>query len=152
MIYVGYRHAIDKDNVICMEEDTILSDYLSNCKLNKENHSMELPDPKCHEMPKGFKYTFNRESKERFFSATVDEESYTIIVLDEEGWDSDTSKKRDQKQVCLLQSYRQKNPVVIGFSLTYSWQTMYTVCCGFSLLGTLYIIYCVLLRSIFYIY
>ncbi len=134
MIYVGYRYAIDKDNVICMEEDTILSDYLSNCKLDKESHSMELPDRKYHEMPKGFKCTFYRESKERFFSATVDEESYTIIVLDEEGWDSDSSKKRDQKQVCMLQSYLQKENVVIGFSLTYILAKpgiLYVVCCDF---------------------
>ncbi len=138
MIYVGYRHAIDKDNMICMEEDTILSDYLSNCKLNKENHSMELPDPNAMKCRKGLSIRLTASQKKDFFPPLLMKRVTLLCVLDEEGWDSDTSKKRDQKQVCLLQSYRQKNPVVIGFSLTYSWQTMYTVCCGFSLLGTLY--------------
>ena len=85
-----------------MEEDSLLSDYLSNCKFDKENHSMELPDEKYHEMPKGFMCTFYREAKETFYSVTVDDESYTVIVLDQKGWDSDTSSRRDQQQVCLL--------------------------------------------------
>ena len=54
----GYRYAEEKDNDLCMKEDSLLSDYLSNCKLDKENHSMKLPDQKDHEMPEGFKCTF----------------------------------------------------------------------------------------------
>jgi hypothetical protein len=100
VIYAGYRYATDKDSVICMEEDTILSDYLYNCKFNKAYPRMELPDPNEHRMPEGFNCIFYREANERMFSATVGEESYTVIVLDEKGWDSDSSAKRNQKQVC----------------------------------------------------
>jgi hypothetical protein len=32
VIYAGYRYATDKDSVVCMEEDTILSDYLYKCR------------------------------------------------------------------------------------------------------------------------
>jgi hypothetical protein len=64
---------------------------------------MELPDPNYHGMPEGFKCTFYREAHERMFSATVGEETYTVIVLDEKGWDSDSSTKRNQKQVCNFQ-------------------------------------------------
>ena len=98
--YAGYRYATDKDSAICMEEDTILSDYLYNCKFNKAYPRMELPDPNEHRMPEGFNCTFYREANERMFSATVGEESYSVIVLDEKGWDSDSSAKRNQKQVC----------------------------------------------------
>ena len=99
----------DKDSV-CIEEDAILSDYLSNCKFDKQNHHMYLPDENEHQIPEGFECTFYREAKERMFQATVDEESFTVIVLDEKGWDTDSSDKRHQEQVCMLQfqRYQQK--------------------------------------------
>ena len=104
----GYRNAEDKYNAFFMDEDRVLSEYLSSCKLDKENHSMKLPDEKEDEMPEGFMCTFYREAKETYFSVTVDDESYTVIVLDQKGWDSDSSKKREQQQVCLL-AHRQSN-------------------------------------------
>ncbi|CAB4030645.1 Hypothetical predicted protein, partial [Paramuricea clavata] len=94
----GSRYVIDKDSV-CIKEDSILSKYLSNCKFDDANHSMDLPDEKVHEMPEGFGCMYYREAKERMFSATVDEERFTVTVLDEKGWDSDLSDKRDQNQV-----------------------------------------------------
>ena len=85
---------------ICIEEDDILADYLSNCKLDQEKHCMRLPDEKEHEIPEGFDCVYFREAKEIMYEVAVDEESFTVIVLDEQGWDSDTSERRDKKQVC----------------------------------------------------
>ncbi len=100
MFCIGSRHVTDK-NSVCVEEDENLSRYLSHCKFDQENHSMCLPDETVHELPEGFSCIFYREAKERIFSATGDEEEpFTVIVLDEQGWDSDTSEKRHQKQVC----------------------------------------------------
>jgi hypothetical protein len=92
----------DKDNV-CIEEDAILSDYLSNCQFDHAKHHMDLPDEKDHEMPEGFGCGFKREAQERIFEATVDGECFTVIVSDEKGWDSDFSNRRDKDQVCILQ-------------------------------------------------
>jgi hypothetical protein len=102
----------DKDSV-CLEEDAILSDYLSYCKLVKrdDNVTLCLPDEKDHEIPEGFGCIFHREAEERIFSTTGDEEEcFTVIVLDEKGWDSDGVDKREQKQVCCFnfQKHRQK--------------------------------------------
>ena len=89
----------DKDDV-CKEEDVILADYLSNCTFDASENCVVLPEEDNHELPKGFSWTFFRKAEERMFSATVDEERFTVIVLDETGWDSDVCAKRDQKQVC----------------------------------------------------
>ena len=86
----------DKDSY-CIEEDDILSDYLSNCKFDKENHRLTLPVE--NEIPEGFMLLFFREAEERMYEATMDEERFTVIVLNENGWDSDTSERRKQKQV-----------------------------------------------------
>ena len=59
--------------------------------------SVVLPEK---ELPKGFCWTLFRKAEKRMFSATVDEERFTVIVLDETGWDSDVAAKRVQKQVC----------------------------------------------------
>ena len=93
----GSRYVTAKDS-ICMEEDDILADYLSNCKLDQEKHGMRLPDEKEHEIPEGFDCVYYREAKETLYEATVDDESFTVIVLDEQGWDSDSSERRDKKQ------------------------------------------------------
>ena len=85
---------------ICIEEDDILSDYLSNCTLDQANHCMSLPDEKEHKIPEGFDCVFYRVAKERMYEATLNDESYIVIVLDENGWDSDTIKRRPQQQVC----------------------------------------------------
>ena len=99
MFYIGSRYITDKDSV-SIEEDNILSDYLSNCKLDYQaKYRMNLPEN--HEIPEGFYCTFYREAKERMFHATLDEESFTVIVLNEKGWDSDSSDKRDKEQVRL---------------------------------------------------
>ena len=102
----------DKDSV-CLEEDAILSDYLSYCKLVKrgDNVTLCLPDEKDHEIPEGFGCIFYREAEERIFSTTGDEEEcFTVTVLDEKGWDSDGVDKREQKKVCCFnfQKHRQK--------------------------------------------
>ena len=91
MFYVGSRHVTDKDSS-CIEEDDILADYLSNCKLDQEKHCMHLPDATEHEIPEGFDCVFYREAKEKIYEATVDEESFNVIVLSENGWDSDSSE------------------------------------------------------------
>ena len=98
---IGSRYVTDKDSV-CLEEDAILSDYLSHCKLVKKDDTMTLclPDEENHKIPDGFGCIFYREAKEKIFSATGDEECFTVIVLDEKGWDSDSTEKREQKQVC----------------------------------------------------
>ena len=102
---IGSRNVILKDS-ICVEEDDILSDYLSNCTLDQANHCMSLPDEKEHEIPEGFDCVYYREAKERMYEATVDDESYTVIVLDEKGWDSDATEKRNKEQVCDIFSYQ----------------------------------------------
>ncbi|XP_028399889.1 uncharacterized protein LOC114523221 [Dendronephthya gigantea] len=93
----GPRYAADKDNV-SIEEDEILTDYLSHCKIDTEKHSMDLPDKNDHEIPKGFACTFYREAEERMYRTTFEDEEFLVIVLDQTGWDSDTSNKRVQKQ------------------------------------------------------
>lgn len=85
-----------------MEEDAVLSDYLSNCQFDNAKHHMDLPDEKDHEMPEGFRCKFYREAKETMFEATVDGECFTIMVLNEKEWDSDSSDRRDKEQVCML--------------------------------------------------
>ena len=92
----------DKDNY-CIEEDNILSDYLSNCKFDEEKHRLNLPDE--NEIPEGFKLLFFREAEEKMYEATMNEERFTVIVLDENGWDSDTAERRKQKQVCVYSRY-----------------------------------------------
>ena len=94
--FLGSRYVTDKDDV-CKEEDMILADYLSNCTFDASKKCVVLPEK---ELPKGFCWTFFRKAEERMFSATVDEERFTVIVLDETGWDSDVAARRDQKQVC----------------------------------------------------
>lgn len=91
----------NKDSV-CTEEDKILSDYLSYCHIDTVKHHMDLPDEKDHEIPKGFACTFYREAEERIYRASFENEEFMVLVLDQTGWDSDTSNRRDQKQVCTL--------------------------------------------------
>jgi hypothetical protein len=97
---------------------------------------MDLPDEKDHQMPQGFGCMYYREAEERIFSATVDGEHFTVTVLDEKGWDSDGSDKRDQNQVGIylnVKSYLQKIKLAIiyGFSLTLSnLSTRHMTCCG----------------------
>ncbi|CAB4004440.1 Hypothetical predicted protein [Paramuricea clavata] len=96
----GSRFVTDKDSG-CLEEDAILSDYLSHCKLDQKNDNVTLclPAKKDHEIPEGFGCIFYRQAKERIFSATDDEEEcFTVIVFDEKGWDSDGVDKREQEQ------------------------------------------------------
>ena len=90
----------NKDSV-CTEEDKILSDYLSYCHIDTVKHHMDLPNKEDHEIPKGFACTFYRGAEEKIYHASFENEEFIIIVLDEKGWDSDTSNKRDQKQVCI---------------------------------------------------
>ena len=94
----GSRYASEDDKYFFTEEDESLAHYLSKCKLDKENHHLDLPE-KHDQDDHGFKCTFYREAKERIFEVSLDEERFTLIVLDEKGWDSDTSGRRDQEQV-----------------------------------------------------
>ena len=97
VFYTGSRYVSDEDSV-CKKEDEFLANYLSNCKFDKENHHIHLPEK--HDLEnQGFKCSFYREAKERMFKVLCAEECFTIIVLDQKGWDSDGSEKRDQKQV-----------------------------------------------------
>ena len=96
-IYVGKRFALEETNT-AEEEDKTLSDYLSKCTLDSTNHCLNLPSPF---LPEGFKCSFYRAAEERIFSSQSEEnESFTVIVLDEKRWDSDSSEKREKKQVC----------------------------------------------------
>ena len=97
VFYTGSRHVIDEDS-ICVKEDEWLANYLSNCKFDKENHHIDLPEKNDQE-DQGFKCIFYREAKERMFEVFADEECFTVIVLDQKGWDSDAKGKRPQKQV-----------------------------------------------------
>ena len=97
----GSRNASEEDKQFFTEEDEFLAHYLSKCKLDKENHHLSLPEN--HEQEdQGFKCTFYRKAKERMFEVSSDEERFTIIVLDQKGWDSDTAGKRAQEQVGTL--------------------------------------------------
>lgn len=96
MFYTGPRHAIDKDSV-CIEEDERLAHYLSNCKFDKENHHIDLPDK--HDKDQGFKWIFYREEKESIFETSFNEECFTFIVSDQKKWDSDSLDKRTQEKV-----------------------------------------------------
>lgn len=87
---------MDEDSV-CKKEDEWLTSYLSNCKFDKENHHLHLPEDDQEDQ--GFKCTFYREAKERMFEVSADGECFTVIVLDQKGWDSDNKNKRPQKQV-----------------------------------------------------
>ena len=104
LLYIGCRDMADKD-WRCAEEDAILLDYLSNCKFDEANHVMDLPDPVEHKIPDDFDCTFYRGAKEKIFEATFENESFTVIVLDEKGWDSDQSEERDQEQVFKFFNY-----------------------------------------------
>ena len=86
------------------EEDNTLCDYLSKCKYDPnsgDGQMMSLPDPNDMLLPEGFECQFYREAKESFYQATMDGESFTIIILEQKDWDSDGSKKRDKNQVLL---------------------------------------------------
>ena len=98
-MYTGPRYVTDKDRV-CTEEDAILADYLSHCRIDTVKHKMLFPDEKHHKIPDGFACTFYREAEEKMYRTTFDDEEFLVIVLDQGGWDSDISSKRDQKQVC----------------------------------------------------
>ena len=97
----GSRNASEEDKQFFTEEDEFLAQYLSKCKLDKENHRLFLPENHDQE-DQGFKCTFYREAKERMFQVSLDEERFTIIVLDQKGWDSDTAGKRAKEQVGTL--------------------------------------------------
>ena len=93
--FVGSKSAEDE------EEDRILSAYLSHCTL--DNHQLSLPAEDT--LPEGFQCLFYRAAQEDMylFDAEDDEEeSFTILFLYEEGWETDTSETRKQKQVCYL--------------------------------------------------
>ena len=92
----GSRYVAVQESDI--SEDDILSEYLSSCKLDRESHCMHLPEENGHEIPEGFDCVFYREAKEIMYEATFDEETFIVIVLDENGWDSDSCKKRKKKQ------------------------------------------------------
>ena len=94
----GPRHASIEDEKFFIEEDDYLERYLSKCKLDKENHHLNLPEEHDQD-DQGFKCTFYRAAKERIFEVTADDECFTFIVWDQKGWDSDTSDKRAQEQV-----------------------------------------------------
>ena len=93
------------------EEGKILSDYLSHCTL--DNHHLNLPSDDIP-LPDGFQCLFYRAAQEDSYSYEEDEdkeevevdEGFTIIFLDENGWDSDTSEKRSQKQVWYSNHFR----------------------------------------------
>ena len=97
---IGCRYATAED--ICIEEDNTLSDYLSNCKLDQAKHCLHLPDETEHGTLEGFDCVFYREAEERMYEATLDGESFIVIVLNENGWDSDFSEKRETKRVCYM--------------------------------------------------
>ena len=95
--YVGKRF-VHNETGFFDEEYEILSDYLSKCVLDSANHCLNLPSS---DFPEGFKCSFYRASEEKFYSCEGDKnETFTVIILDEKGWDSDCSDKREQKQVC----------------------------------------------------
>ena len=98
----------------CAEEDAILLDYLSNCKFDEANHLMYLPDPDEHKIPDDFECTFYRGAEEKIFEAIFENESFTVIILDEKGWDSDQSGKRDQEQVFTFFNYID---ILYGFTM-----------------------------------
>ena len=100
MFFLGSRYVTVQESDIL--EDDILSEYLSSCRLDRESHCMHLPDEEEHGIPEGFDCVFYREAKEIMYEATVDEESFIVIVLDENGWDSDSLEKRKKKQVCFM--------------------------------------------------
>lgn len=97
VFYTGPRYVSDKDSV-CIEEDECLAHYLSNCKFNKENHHIDLPETRDKE-DEGFKCIFYREEKESIFEASFDEECFTFIVSDQKKWDSDSLDKREEEKV-----------------------------------------------------
>ena len=81
------------------EEDRILSAYLSHCTL--ENHQLSLPAEEP--LRKGFDCLFYRATQEDMYSYDAEdeeEESFTIHFMYEEGWETDTPEKVNQKQVC----------------------------------------------------
>ena len=81
------------------EEDRILSDYLSHCTL--ENHNLSLPAEES--LPEGFDCLFYQAAREDMYlfdAEDEEEENFTILFLHEEGWDTDTSEKMKQNQVC----------------------------------------------------
>ncbi|XP_028398389.1 uncharacterized protein LOC114521994 [Dendronephthya gigantea] len=94
----GPRYVTDKDEV-CLEEDAILSDYLSHCTIDTAEHKMSIPDDKDHEMPEGFAWTFYRRAEEKMYRTSLDDEGFLVIVLDESGGDSDASSWREKKQL-----------------------------------------------------
>ena len=60
---------------------------------------MHLPDPDEHKIPDDFECKFYRRTKEKIFEATFEEESFSVIILDEKGWDSEKAGEEDQDQV-----------------------------------------------------
>ena len=97
VFYTGPRYVSDKDSV-CEEEDECLAHYLSNCKFDKENHHIDLPEK--HDVEDhGFKCIFYREEKEKIFEASFNEECFTFIVSDQKKWDSDSLDKREEEKV-----------------------------------------------------
>ena len=62
-----------------------------------DNHQLNLPAE--IPLPEEFTCHFYRASEEDFFSIEEGGQTFTIIFLDERGWDTDTSEKRHQEQV-----------------------------------------------------
>ena len=63
-----------------------------------DNHQLNLPAAEIP-LPEEFTCHFYRASEEDFFSIEEGGHTFTIIFLDEKGWDTDTSEKRPQEQV-----------------------------------------------------
>jgi hypothetical protein len=101
---IGSRRVTD-ENSVRIEEDAVLSDYLSKCEFNKGEYRMHLPDENIHEIPKGFECEFYREAKEKLFEVTLDGECFTVILWDEKGWDSDSSDERYVEQVKFVYAF-----------------------------------------------
>ena len=59
-----------------------------------DNHQLNLPTAEIP-LHEEFTCNFYRASQEDFYSV----EGFTIIFLDEKGWDTDTSERRHQEQV-----------------------------------------------------
>lgn len=78
-------------------EDEILSEYLSHCEFDIVNHELNLP-PDVIPLPEGFSCSFYRAAQEDFYSVQEDDQTFTVIFLDEKGWDSDTSEQRMHEQ------------------------------------------------------
>ena len=104
MLHFAQINFADPRRVIEENEDIrkelkILADYLSNCKLDKINHTLDLPNQLSHEIPNDFACSFYREAEKRKYCAEMDAERYTVIFSQERGWTLKSSEKKDEKEV-----------------------------------------------------